>query len=161
MSACYRKVVATPLAAGVVAAAMVFCLSVTSASARDISLGGHRVEQRHELAPNEIPSKLPDNALAMPRVVASVQNHETGRWQRVLVDAYFQSSDSRSLSQVRDHMKDIVAKAGPRLQSRPAEFLEAAHGGARAAKECLRLAAEETLGHSWQGDIYIRSLAVF
>jgi hypothetical protein len=142
-------------------AALGMCVSAMPAAARDINLGGHRAEQLHTTPPNEVLSKLPDNALAMPRVVVSVQNHETGRWQRVLVDAYFQSANHRALSQVRDRMKEIVAKAGPRLSDSPAEFLESAHSGVRTARDCLRLAAEETLGHNWEGDIFIRSLAVF
>jgi hypothetical protein len=142
-------------------AALGLVASSGAAAARDINLGGHRAEQLQSTAPNEVMSKLPDDALAIPRVVVSVQNRETGRWQRVLVDAYFQSANHHALSQVRDRMKEIVAKAGPRLSDSPAEFLGSAHSGMRTAKDCLRLAAEETLGHSLDGDIFIRSLAVF
>ncbi|MDR3437018.1 hypothetical protein [Telmatospirillum sp.] len=163
MSVSSQKTFSAPLTTSLFLAAMLFGLgaSVSEASARDISLGGHREEQRHSLSPNETQAKLPDDALALPRVVVSVQNHETGRWQRVLVDAYFQSADHHALSQVRDRLKDIAAKAGPQLQTKPAEFLQSAHGGARTAKDCIRLAAEESLGHSWGGSIFIRSLAVF
>lgn len=134
---------------------------VSDATARDITLGGHREEQQHSKSDNQLKAKLPDNAVALPRLVASVQNHETGRWQRVLVDAYLQTSDSKALGQARDHLKDIAERARPQLQARPAEFLEAAYSGAREAKDCIRMAMEETLGHSWTGTIYIRSLAVF
>lgn len=147
---------------GVFLAGLAFGLgaSVSDAAARDITLGGHREEQRHS-PDNQVQAKLPDNAVALPRLVASVQNRETGRWQRVLVDAYLQSTDSKAMGQARDHLKDIAERAGPQLQARPAEFLEAAHSGAREAKDCIRTAMEESLGHSWAGTIYIRSLAVF
>lgn len=131
------------------------------ASARDINLGGHRVEQLHSHTDNELTSKVPDTAIALPRVVASVQNRETGRWQRVLVDAYIEPNDKATLGKMRDLVKDIVARAGPQLQSRPAEFLESAHSGTREAKDCIRQAAEESLGRSWSGNVYIKSLAVF
>ncbi len=148
---------------GVFLAGLAFGLgaSVSDAAARDITLGGHRDEQRHSYTDNQFKAKLPDNAVALPRLVASVQNRETGRWQRVLVEAYLQSADSKALGQAREHLKDIAERAGPQLQSRPAEFLGAAHGGSREAKDCIRLAMEESLGHSWSGNIYIRSLAVF
>ncbi len=148
---------------GVFLAALLFGLgaSVSDAAARDITLGGHREEQRHSNSDNQLTAKLPDNALALPRMVASVQNRETGRWQRVLVEAYLQTADSKALGQARDHLKDIAERVRPELQSRPAEFLEAAHSGVREAKDCIRLAMEQSLGHSWSGDIYIRSLAVF
>jgi hypothetical protein len=135
--------------------------SVSDAAAKDITLGGHRDDQRHSYTENQLKAKLPDNAVALPRLVASVRNRETGRWQRVLVEAYLQSPDSKAMGQARDHLKDIAERAGPQLQSRPAEFLGAAHSGAREAKDCIRLAMEESLGHSWTGDIFIRSLAVF
>lgn len=148
---------------GVFAAVLVIGLgsSVSDANARDITLGGQREEQQHSKTDNQLTAKLPENAVALPRLVASVQNRETGRWQRVLVDAYLQTSDSKALGQARDHVKDIAAAAKPQLQARPAEFLEAAHSGVREAKDAIRLAMEEALGHSWSGTIYIRSLAVF
>lgn len=148
---------------GVFLAGLAFGLgaSASDAAARDITLGGHREEQRHSNTDNQIQAKLPENAVALPRLVASVQNRETGRWQRVLVDAYLQTGDSKALGQARDHLKDIAERARPQLQSRPAEFLGAAHSGVREAKDAIRLAMEESLGHSWSGNIYIRSLAVF
>ncbi|PKU22778.1 hypothetical protein [Telmatospirillum siberiense] len=133
----------------------------SDALARDITLGGHREEDQHSKTDNQFKAKLPDNAVALPRLVASVQNRETGRWQRVLVDAYLQTSDPKALGQARDHVKDIAAAAKPQLQARPAEFLESAHSGVREAKDAIRLAMEEALGHGWSGTIYIRSLAVF
>jgi hypothetical protein len=133
--------------------------SMSDALARDITLGGNREEKRQ--SDNQFTAKLPDDALALPRLVATVQNHETGRWQRVLVEAYLQSSDRRTLGQVRDHLREIADRAGPQLEARPAEDLAAARNGPREAKTCIRLAAEESLGHSWAGNIYIRSLAVF
>jgi len=133
--------------------------TMPDALARDITLGGHREEKRQ--SDNQFTAKLPADALALPRLVASVQNHETGRWQRVLVEAYLQSSDRRTLGQVRNRLKEIADRAGPQLQARPAEYLAAARNGPREAKTCIRLAAEESLGHSWAGNIYIRSLAVF
>lgn len=133
---------------------------LTHAKARDITLGGHRQEQTGKQAPNIISPHLSDDVLPLPRLVASVHNGETGRWQRVLVDAYLQP-DAKMLSQTKDHLKDIAERAKPQLQSRPAEFLEEAHGGTRAAKDCIKTAMEESLGHSWSGKIYIRSLAVF
>lgn len=145
------------LATGLIAAAA----WAAPASARDINLGGQNVETRHSYSTNETKAQIPETAIALPRVVASVHNRVTGRWQRVLVDAYIEPKDKATLGQMRDLVKDIVAKMRPQLQSRPAEFLESAHSGTREAKDCIRQASEESLGHSWDGNIYIKSLAVF
>jgi hypothetical protein len=131
------------------------------AMARDITLGGHRQDLRQGLPDNEVAGKLPEDAVALPRVVASVQNHETGQWRRVLVDAYLQSSDRRALSKARDRVMDIAANARPQLQTVPAESLGEARSGMREAKDCIRLAAEQALGRDWPGNVFIRSLAVF
>lgn len=149
------------VACGVLFAGALCLAAVSPASAKDINLGGHRTEQLHGHAPNEVPARLPETAIALPRVVASVQNHQTGRWQRVLVDAYLEPTDSKTLGQMRDKLKDIAERVRPQLQSRPAEYLEAARGGTREAKACIQQAAEESLGHGWTGNVYIKSLAVF
>jgi hypothetical protein len=150
-------------ALGVFLAGLVSALvtPVSDAEARDLTLGGHRADQQHSNIKNEIKAKLPENALALPRLVASVLNKETGRWQRVLVEAYLQSTDHKVMGQVREHLKDIAERARPQLQSRAAETLEAAREGPSEAKNCIRLAMKESLGYSWSGDIFIRSLAVF
>jgi hypothetical protein len=163
MSRLQRNIGGKKTVLGAVFSVMIFGLAVpmSDAMARDITLGGHREEKQHSNSDTQFKAKLPEDALALPRLVASVQNRETGRWQRVLVDAYLQSADSKAMGQVRDRLQDIAKRARPQLQARPAEFLEAARSGPREAKDAIRLAAEESLGHSWAGNIYIRSMAVF
>jgi hypothetical protein len=144
-----------------VVCSVIYCLIFLPAQASDLLMGD--VEQDAKIRPpkNQIKSKLPTNVLALPRLEAPVRNQKTGAWQRVMVEAYLQSNDRETLDQMRQHLKDIAQKARPRLQARPAENLGEARDGPDEAKNCIRLAAEESLGHQWAGDVYIRSLAVF
>ncbi len=148
---------------GLVLAGAVFglALSASNATARDITLGGSHEDQQEGHSENEIMAKLPSDVVALPRLMASVQDSTTGRWSRVIVEAYLQSTNIITLSQVKRRVKDIAILARPQLGARPAETLGNAKIGMREAKDCIRNAVEESLGHDWSGNIYIRSLAVF
>jgi hypothetical protein len=148
---------------GIPVAAAILGLTAAPSAAlgRDVTLGGDRVETGHGDPANQPPFHLPDSVLTLPRVVAYMRNQETGRWRKVLVDAYLQPADGKTLSQMRERLQDIAKRTRPQMEAHPAEFFEAAYEGPREAKHCIRLAAEESLGRSWAGEIFIRSLAVF
>lgn len=136
------------------------CAWATTASARDISLGG-RKDAGNWHGANEVPFRLPDNVVALPTLVASVQDTETGRWKRVQVDAYLAPSDTVTTLRLRALAKDIANRARPGLRAQPAESLEPAYSGLKAARQAIRLAAQESLGRNWNGDVYIRSMTMY
>jgi hypothetical protein len=134
---------------------------VPSAEARDINLGGHRTETQGSANPNQHRYQLPPNVVALPRVVASVREKSTGRWKRVLVDAYVVPTDAYTREKMRGLSQDIAKRLRPQLEAQSAESLQAAYQGSKAARLCIHEAAAQSLGRGWDGEVYIRSLAVF
>ncbi len=135
--------------------------SVDLASARDINLGGNRQDQVGSISRHAPTAELPKNVVALPTVVAPVQERETGRWKNVLVAAYLAPTDTATVAQMQLLKAQIARAVGKTLNTKPADQLQGARSGPRLAKECVHLAAEQTLGRSWPGDVYIRSLVVF
>ncbi len=132
-----------------------------TASARDINLGGDRQDRVGSISRHVATTVLPKNVIALPTMVAPVQDSETGRWKNVMVMAYLAPTETATGMKMQLMRAQIARAAGPVLNSKPANTLQSARLGTQLAKDCIRLAADQTLGKSWPGDVYIRSLVVF
>jgi len=127
---------------------------VTPAAAREVRLGGS--QSSTQPAP-----KLAPNIIELPTIEISIRK-EDGGWRHIRIDAWLAPKDV-AIARDMDGMKtSIVKRAQEDLPgSRGFDVLKSAREGNEAAKEVLHLAAEQSLGHPWEGEVLIRNMLVY
>ena len=147
---------ATVVRIGCAVFACTVALGIQPATARDVKLGGQQT-LRPEVPP---PVKLPLNFVELPPMLAAMQEAD-GRWRHVRIDAWLDADDEFT-GKMLDNLKKVIAKkVSDELPEVGYDALHSPRDGSELAKKKIRKVAEETLGHSWKGDVRIRAMLVY